>query len=105
MFVTTKIKISTTILPVVLYYCKGKFENKLLRKIHGPKTDKVVHYLRALYSKNICDLYISFYAVRESNQNSYYGVDMELVWGKQETIQYFGRETSWKVSTPKDRRG
>jgi hypothetical protein len=68
----TKIKIyRTTILPVVLYGCEiwsltlreehglRVFENRVLRRIFGPKRDGVTGELRRLHSEELNDLYSS----------------------------------------------
>jgi len=72
-----KIKISRTIiLPVVLYGCetwsltlrKEKklrvFENMLLRRIFGPRTDEVTGEWRRLHNEELSDLYSSHNIVR-----------------------------------------
>jgi hypothetical protein len=68
----TKIKIyRTIILPVVLYGCETLsltlreehrlrvFENKVLRRIFGPKRDEVTGEWRRLHNKELNDLYSS----------------------------------------------
>jgi len=72
-----KIKIySTIILPVVLYGCETwsltlreerklrVFENKVLRRIFGPKRDEVTGEWRKLHNKELNDLYCSTNIVR-----------------------------------------
>ena len=67
-----KIKIyRTVILPVVLYGCEtwsltlreGRklrvFENRVLRKIFGPRRDKVTGEWRRLHNEELNDLYFS----------------------------------------------
>jgi len=67
-----KIKIyRNVILPVVLYGCETwslilreehrlrVFENRVLRKIFGPKTDEVIGEWNRLGNKELCDLYCS----------------------------------------------
>jgi hypothetical protein len=61
----------TIILPVVLYGCEtwsltlreehrlGVFENKVLRRIFGPKRDEVTGEWRKLYNEELHDLYSS----------------------------------------------
>ena len=58
----------TTILPVVLYGCETKshtlreerklrvFDNRLLRRIFGPKRDEVTMEWRKLHSEEVSDL-------------------------------------------------
>ena len=72
-----KIKIyRTIILPVVLYgyetwslilreECRLRvFENKVLRRIFGPKRDEVTGEWRRLYNKELYALYYSPYIIR-----------------------------------------
>jgi hypothetical protein len=67
-----KIRIyKTIILPVVLYGCETwcltlreehrlrVFENRMLRRIFGPKSDKVTGEWRKLHNKELHDLYSS----------------------------------------------
>jgi len=61
----------TTILPIVLYACETwlltlreerklrVFENMVLRRIFGPRTDKVTGEWRRLHNKELNDLYSS----------------------------------------------
>jgi hypothetical protein len=61
----------TAILPVVLYGCETwsltfkeerrlkVFENRVLRKIFGPKRDEVTGGLRKLHNEELCNLYSS----------------------------------------------
>jgi len=72
LFKNIKTKIhSTIIFPVVLYGCETwsltlreehrlrVFENRMLRKIFGPKTDQVTGEWNRLSNKELCDLYCS----------------------------------------------
>jgi hypothetical protein len=65
-----KIRIyKTIILPVVLYGCEilsltwreehtlRVFENKMMRRIFGPKSDEVMGEWSKLYNEELCDLY------------------------------------------------
>jgi hypothetical protein len=67
-----KIRIyKTIILPVVLYGCKtwsptlreehilGLYENRVLRRIFGPKRDEVIGEWRKLHNEELHDLYSS----------------------------------------------
>jgi hypothetical protein len=67
-----KIRIyKTTILPVVLYGCEtwsltfreehrlGLFENRVLRRIFGPKRDEVTGDWRKVHNEELHDLYSS----------------------------------------------
>jgi hypothetical protein len=61
----------TVILPVVLYGCETwsltlteerrlrVFENRVLRRIFGPKKDEVMGEWRKLHNKELCDLFSS----------------------------------------------
>jgi hypothetical protein len=61
----------TTILPVVLYWCETwsltlreeyslrVFENRMIRKIFGPKNDEVTGEWRKLHNEQLRDLYCS----------------------------------------------
>jgi hypothetical protein len=61
----------TIILPLILYGCKNwpltlreehrlrVFENKVLRRIFGPKRDEVTGGWRKLHNEELCDLYSS----------------------------------------------
>ena len=65
------LKYNTIILPVVLYGCQAWslilrkehrlrfFENRVLRKIFGPKRDEVIGERRRLHNKGLYDLYSS----------------------------------------------
>jgi len=74
---TTKMKIHrTTILPVVLYGCEiwsltlrkecrlWVFQNRVLRRIFGPKKDKVIGEWRNPHNDELNDLYSSPNIVR-----------------------------------------
>ena len=66
----------TIILPVVLYGCESwsltlreecrlrVFENKVLRRIFGPKRDEVTGEWRRLHNKELYDLYFSLNIIR-----------------------------------------
>jgi hypothetical protein len=68
----TKIRVyRTVILPVVLYGCEARsltlreeqrlraFENRVLRRIFGPKRDGVTEEWRKLHNQELNDLYLS----------------------------------------------
>jgi hypothetical protein len=72
-----KIKIyKIIILPVVLYGCEGcslalmdehkprVFENRVLRRIFGPKTNDVTRGWRKLYNEKLHNLYFSLSIIR-----------------------------------------
>jgi hypothetical protein len=75
--VGTKIRVYTTIiLPVVLYGCETwsltlrdeqilrVFENRVLRRIFGPKRDETTGEWRRLHNKELNDLYSSSNIIR-----------------------------------------
>ena len=77
MFKNLKIKIySTIILPIVLYGCETwsltlkeerrlrVFENRVLRRVFGPKRDEVTGEWRKLHNEELNDLYCSSNIVR-----------------------------------------
>jgi hypothetical protein len=69
------------------------FENRVLRKIFGPKRDKVAREWRRLYKRSfmLCTPHkVSF--VRP-NQEECDGWGMWQVWGQERCIQGFGGET------------
>jgi hypothetical protein len=65
------IKIDTVVLPVILYGCETwcltlreeqrlrVFENRVLRRIFGPKRDKATGDWRRLYNEELNDVYSS----------------------------------------------
>jgi len=76
-FKNLKIKIySTIILPIVLYGCETwsltlkeerrlrVFENRVLRRVFGPKRDEVTGEWRKLHNEELNDLYCSSNIVR-----------------------------------------
>ena len=109
-----KIKIYRTIIfPVVLYGCKTwsltlrekhrlrVFENRVLRKIFGPKRDAVTGERRKLHNRELNDLYSSPNIVRviKSRRRRWAGhvVRMEgacgTYGGRERCAQGFGGET------------
>jgi hypothetical protein len=70
----------TIILPVVLYGCETwfltlreehrprVFENRVLRRIFGPKRDEVTREWRKLHNKELHDLYSSPSIIRKSSR-------------------------------------
>jgi hypothetical protein len=103
----TKIKIyRTKILPVVLYGCKTwsvtlreehrlrVFENRVLRRIFGPKRDEVMGEWRRLHNEELDDLYSSPNIIRviKSRRMRWTGHVARMCEGGR-CIQDFGGET------------
>jgi len=102
-----KIKIQRTImLPVVLYGCDTwsltlreehrirVFENRVLRRIFGPRRDVVIREWRKLYNKELNELYSSPNIIRVIiyRRMSWAG-HVASMGGEQRCIQGFGGET------------
>jgi hypothetical protein len=74
-----RLKYKTKILPVVLYGCEtwsltpkeehrlSVFENRVLRRIFGPKRDKVSGEWRKLHNEELHNLYSSPNIIRQMN--------------------------------------
>jgi hypothetical protein len=83
-------------LPVVLYGCETRsltfreghrfrvYENGVLRKIFGPKSDPVTREWRKLHNKKLCDLYSSPNFIRLIKLREWDGRGMWHVWSIQE---------------------
>jgi hypothetical protein len=81
-----------TILPVVLYRCQAwslilrkehrlrLCESRVLRKIFGPKRDKVIGEWRRLHNKGLCDLYSSPHIIPVIKHEESGGQGMWLLW-------------------------
>ena len=86
----------TIIFPVVLYGCETwsltlreehrlrVFENRVLRRIFGPKRDVVTGEWRKLHNEKLNDLYCSSDIVRVKNREERDGRGMLHVWRKGE---------------------
>jgi hypothetical protein len=96
-----KIRIyNTIILPVVLYTCKTwsltlreerrlrVFENRVLRRIFGPKRDKVTGGWRKLHNKELRDLYSSPRIIRMIKLRRMKWAEMYNEWGRGISIGY-----------------
>ena len=101
-----KIKIyRTTILTVVLYGCETwsltlteqrrlwLFENRVLRRIFGPKRDEVTREWRKLHNEELNDLYCSPYFSGDEIAKNEMGGAFSTRGRKDKCIQGFGRET------------
>jgi len=106
-----KIKIHrTVILPVVLFGCetwsftlRGErtlrvFENRVLRRIFGPKRDEVTEEWRKLHIEELNDLYSSSNIVRVITSRRI-GWDGHVARMGERHIQGFGGETRGKENT------
>ena len=108
-----KIKIyGNIILPVVLYGCEnwsltlregGRLrvsENRMLRRIFGPKRDEVTREWRKLYNDELNDLYSSRIIVRVIKWRRMRWAGYAARMGEDERcIQIFGGETRRKETT------
>jgi len=81
------------------------FENRVWRKIFGPKRDQVTGEWRILYNEELIDLYYLLNVVRviKSRRMRWVG-HVVLVGGEERRIQVFdgetrGKETPWKSQT------
>jgi len=103
---TLKIKIyRTIILSVVLYGCETwslilreerrlrVFENRVLRRIFGPKRDKVTGEWRKLHKEKLIDLYSLPNIVRVVKSRRMRWAGMWSVWGGERGAQGSGGET------------
>jgi hypothetical protein len=101
------------ILPVVLYGCETwsltlreqhglrVFENRVLRRIFGPKMDEVTGEWRKLHSEEIHSLYSSLDIIRKVKSNEVGGACSTPGRGEK-SVQGFGgkarrKETAWKT--------
>jgi hypothetical protein len=109
-----KIRIyKTTILPLVLYGCEtwfltlreahrlGVFENRVLRRIFGPKRDKVIGEWRKLHNEELHDLYSSPSIIRiiKSRRTRWSGHVARMVQ-KRNAYRLVGR---WPLERPRRR--
>jgi hypothetical protein len=109
-----KVKIYKTItVPVVLYGCEtwsitereehrlGVFENRVLRRIFGPKRDEVTGEWRKLHNEELHNFYSSPNIIRQVKANEVGGACGTHRRGEK-SVQGFGRkarrkETTWKT--------
>jgi hypothetical protein len=69
------------------------FENRVLRRIVGPKRDEVTGELRRLHNEELKDLYFSSNIVRVINPEEGDGRALSACGGEDRRVQDFGRET------------
>jgi hypothetical protein len=112
--VSVKVKYITLILPVVLYGCETwsptlreelrlrVFENRVLRRIFGPKRDEVTGEWRKLHSEELHNLYSSPDIIRQvkSKANEVDGACGTHGTGKK-SVQGFCGKTRRKETTRK----
>ena len=104
---TEKIKVYRTIIsPVVLYVCETwslalreerrfrVFENRVLRRIFGPKRDEVTREWSKLHIEELNDLYSSFkFCSHDKIEKNEMGGACSAYGGEERRIQGFGGET------------
>jgi hypothetical protein len=112
LFKNIKIKIyRTVILPVVLYGCETwsltsteghrvrVFENRVLRRIFGPKRDDVTGEWRRLHNEELYDLYSSPNIIRVIKSRKKWAGYVARLGGQGRCIQGFGAEACEKDTT------
>ena len=80
---------------------KRVFENRVLRKIFGPKWDEVTWEWRRLHDEELCALYYSPNIIWVIKSKRQMGKACSTYGGEQRFIQGFGGEnregTTWKT--------
>jgi hypothetical protein len=109
-----KVKIyKTIVLPVILYGCESwsltlreehrlrVFENRVLRRIFGPKTDELTGEWRKLHNKELHNLYSSPDIIRQVKANDVGGACGTHGRGEKSVKGFGGKfrrnETTWKT--------
>ena len=69
------------------------FENRVLRRLFGPKRDEITGEWRKLHIEELKDLYSSPNMVRVIISRRMRRTGMQRVWGEEKRIQSFGGET------------
>ena len=69
------------------------FENRVLRRIFGPKRDEVTGECRKLNNEELNDLYSSPNIVQAIKSGIRWAGHVALMWGEERCIQSFGGET------------
>jgi hypothetical protein len=111
-----KVKIyKTIILPVVLYGCETwsltlreehrlrLFENRVLRRIFGPKRDEVTGEWRKLYSEELQNLYSSPDIIRQVKSRRMMWAGHVAHMGEERSVLGFGGKAQWKETTGKSK--
>jgi hypothetical protein len=95
----------TTILPVVLYDCEiwsltlrkehrlRVFENRMLRRVLGPKREKVAGGWRGLHNEELCNLYASRNSLGNNIKEDEMGGTCSTHGSYVKCIQYLGWKT------------
>jgi len=98
-------------LPVVLYGCETwsltlreerklrVFENRVLRRIFGPRRDEVTVEWRILHNEDLNDLYSSPNIVRVIKSEGRDGLGMWRVWVRRGGVWGLGEKTRGKETT------
>jgi hypothetical protein len=69
------------------------FENKVLRRIFGTKTDSVTGEWSRLHNEELCDLYSPPNVIQVISSRRMRWVGQWHIWGQERCIHGFGGET------------